>query len=147
MSKAFAGVGSQLQRSADSGVTFATIAEMTKIQGSGSKADVIDVTNMDSPTAYREKIVTLLDAGEISFDGNLVADDATQQSVQADFDARATNTWRIVLPVDPNTGVTRGHWQFLAFVSSVDFDIQHDKQATVSGKITITGPRPFTAGA
>ena len=147
MSKAFAGIGTQLQRSGDAGVTYVTIAEMTKIQGSGSKADVIDVTNMDSPTAYREKLVTLLDAGDIALDGNLVADDATQASVQADFDARALNKWRIVLPVDPDTSVSRGRWDFEAFVSGVDFDIQHDKQATISAKLAITGPRPFTVGA
>jgi predicted secreted protein len=120
---------------------------MTKIQASGSKADVIDVTNMDSPTAYREKIVTLLDAGDIAFDGNLVSGDVTQANVQADYDGRVVNTWRIVLPNDPATGTTRGHWQFQAFVSAADFDIQHDKQVTISGKLTITGPRPFTAGA
>jgi predicted secreted protein len=120
---------------------------MTKIQGTGSKADAIDVTNMDSPSAYREKIVTLLDAGDISFDGNFVADDATQAAVQADFDSRTTNKWKIVLPVDPATSTTRGHWAFDAFVSGVDFDIQHDKQVVISGKITITGPRPFTPGA
>src|SRR5215469_18382863 len=120
MSKAFAGQFTQLQRA---GVT---IAEMTKIQATGSKADVLDVTNMDSPTAYREKLVTLLDAGDINFDGNLIADDATQQQVQADFDGRTLSDWSIVLPVDPATGVTRGHWAFAAFVMSVDFDLQHD---------------------
>lgn len=146
MSKAFAGVGTKLQRGDGAGA-FVTIAEMTKIQGTGSKADVIDVTNMDSPTAYREKIVTLLDAGEISFDGNLVSDDATQQQVQADFDGRVQNPWRIVLPVDPGTTAPRGHWDFLANVTAVDFDIQHDKQAVISGKLTISGPRTYTSGS
>jgi predicted secreted protein len=140
MSNAFAGQGTMLQRN---GVT---IAEMTKIQGTGSKADVLDVSNMDSPTAYREKLVTLLDAGDISFDGNLIAGDATQAQVQADFDGRTNSPWSIVLPLDPATGVTRGHWDFNAFVSALDFDLQHDKQATISGKLSITGPRPFTAG-
>ncbi|HLZ10429.1 MAG TPA: phage tail tube protein, partial [Chloroflexota bacterium] len=126
MSNAFAGQFSKLQRN---GVT---IAEMTKIQGTGSKADVIDVTNMDSPTAYREKLVTLLDAGDISFDGNLIAGDATQQQVQADFDGRTLSPWSIILPDDPATGATRGHWDFEAYVISVDFDLQHDKQATIS---------------
>jgi predicted secreted protein len=140
-SKAFQAVGTMLQRA---GVT---IAEMMKIQGTGSKADEVDVTNMDSPGAYREFITTLLDAGTISFDGNLIADDPTQAQVQADFDGRVRSAWSIVLPVNPATGATYGHWDFQAFVSSVDFDLPHDKQATISGKLRITGPRPFTVGA
>jgi predicted secreted protein len=148
MSKAFAGLGTQLQRGdGASPETFATIAEMTKVQGTGSKADVIDVTNMDSPTAYREKLVTLLDAGEISFDGNLIGSDVTQQDVQADFDARALHNWKVVLPVDPATSQPRGHWDFQAFVSSIDFDMQHDKQSIISGKLTISGPRTYTPGS
>lgn len=136
-----------LQRSADGGTTYLTIAEMTKVQGTGSKADVIDVTNMDSPSAYREKIVTLLDAGEISFDGNFVADDATQAAVQSDFDTRTQNKWKIVLPIDPATTTPRGHWDFSANVTSIDFDIQHDKAVVISGKLTISGPRPYTSGS
>lgn len=147
MSKAFAGIGTQLQRSSDGGTTYVTIAEMTKVQGTGSKADVIDVTNMDSPTAYREKLVTLLDAGEISFDGNLIADDATQANVQADYDARLKNNWRIVLPPPAGSTTPRGHWDFEAYVTSVDFDIEHDKQVRISGKLTITGPRTYTSGS
>jgi predicted secreted protein len=141
MSKAFAGQGTMLQRA---GVT---VAELTKVQGSGSKADVIDVSNMDSPNAYREKIITLLDAGEITLDGNLVAGDATQAAVQADFDGRVLSAWTIILPVDPNTTVTRGHWAFNAYVTSIDFDLQHDKQGTISAKLTISGARTFTPGA
>jgi predicted secreted protein len=148
MSKAFAGLGTQLQRGDGAGPeVFTTIAEMTKVQGTGSKADVIDVTNMDSPTAYREKLVTLLDAGEIAFDGNLIADDATQQNVQADFDGRVLHNWKVVLPIDPNTSQPRGHWDFAAYVTGLDFDNQHDKQSTISGKLTITGPRTYTPGS
>jgi predicted secreted protein len=146
MSKAFAGIGTQLQRDDGTG-NFTTVAEMVKIQGTGSKADVIDVTNMDSPTAYKEKLVTLLDAGEISWDGNLIAGDATQQAVQADFDGRVLHNWQIVLPINPATTVTFGHWAFQAYVTAVDIDVEHDKQAKISGKLTITGPRTFTPGA
>jgi predicted secreted protein len=148
MSKAFAGLGTKLQRGDGAGPeVFTTIAEMTKVQGTGSKADVIDVTNMDSPSAYREKLVTLLDAGEIAFDGNLIADDATQENVQADFDGRVLHNWKVVLPDDPATSLPRGHWDFAAYVTSLDFDNQHDKQSTISGKLTITGPRTYTSGS
>jgi predicted secreted protein len=126
---------------------FTTIAEVTTIKATGSKADVIDVTNMDSPSAFREKLVTLLDAGEISFDGNFVSDDPTQANVEADFEGRALHNWKIVLPTDPLTSLPRGHWAFAAYVTGVDFDLQHDKQSTMSVKLTVSGPKPYTSGS
>ena len=91
MSKAFQGIGTKLQRGDGAGPeVFTTIAEMVKVQQSGSKADIVDVTNLDSPNAYKEKLVTILDAGQIAFDGNMVADDATQQNVQGNLLAEAT---------------------------------------------------------
>jgi predicted secreted protein len=148
MSKAFQGIGTKLQRGDGAGPeVFTTIAEMVKVQQSGSKADIVDVTNLDSPNAYKEKLVTILDAGQIAFDGNMVADDATQQAVQADFDGRVLHNWKVILPVDPATTITRGHWEFEAYVTSIDFDTPHDKQATISGKLEITGARTFFPGA
>lgn len=141
MSRAFAGQGSQLQLgNGGSPEVFTTVAEITKIQRSGSKMDIVDVTNMDSVGAYREKLATLLDGGEISFEANYIPADATQQALQTQFDNRSLSDWQIVLPN------TLGTWAFKAYSTSSDFDLSVDKASTFTGKLTITGKPVFTPG-
>ncbi len=143
-SRAFAGQGTQLQLGSGTPASpgsYATIAEITKIQRSGSKMDIVDTTNMDSIGAYREKLPTLLDGGEISFEANYIPQDATQQSLQTSFDGRTLQPWQIVLPS------SLGMWNFNAYVSSNDFDLMTDKASTFTGKLTITGKPVFTPGA
>lgn len=139
--KAFMAQGLMLQLGDGAGPeVFTTIAEITKVQGTGAKADILDATNMDSLGAYREKIAGLLDAGEINFDANFIPSDVTQQNVQAAFDARQTSNWKVVLPG------TRGTFTFAAFMGGLDFDTTFDKLATISAKLVISGPRTFTPG-
>jgi predicted secreted protein len=141
MSKAFKAQGSILQSDLGAGGgTFTEIAEVTKIARTGGKSDMADVTNMDSPSAYREYLPTLLDAGDISIDGNYLGNqDASQASFQALFDNQTLSTWEIVLPQ------SFGTWTFSAYVSAFDFDLPHDKQATFSAKLKITGKPSFSS--
>lgn len=137
-SRAFAGQGTQLQLGDGADPeSFSTIAEITKVQRSGSKMDLVDVTNMDSIGAYREKLATLLDAGQISFDANYIPQDATQTGLQAQFDGRILSNWKIVLPGG------RGTFSFKAYSTSADFDLSVDKASTFSGKLDITGAPTF----
>lgn len=141
--KAFAGQGTQLQFGGAVGTSpsYATLAEVTKIQRSGSKMDLADATNMDSTGAYREFVATLLDGGEISFDANYVPTDATQVTLQGLFDNRTLGQWKIVLP-----GIL-GSWAFNAYSTSSDFDLSVDKLSTFSGKLKISGQPVFTPGS
>jgi predicted secreted protein len=105
---------------------------------------------MDSTGSFREKLPTLLDAGEISFSGNYVPSNATQVALQAAFNAKTLSNWKIVLPASSIATVgntTPGFWSFMAYVVGLDFDLQHDKEAKVSGKLMITGPRTYTPEA
>jgi hypothetical protein len=137
MSNAFAGRGTELKRG-DGAPTelFTTIAEMKKFPISGSKADLADVTNMDSGN-YREYLPTLLTAGDLAFEGNYVPSDVTQGTLQSDFDGQVLHNWEIVLPG------SRGKWTFKAYMTGLDFDFQVDKEASISGKLTITGSKTF----
>ncbi|SRR6266403_1290933 len=139
MSNAFAGQGSKLKRG--DGATpenFTALAEVKNIQRTGAKADHSDVTNMDSVGAYREYLPTLLDAGEISFTGNYIPGDSSQQLLQNDFDNRRLGNWQILLPN------ALGHWAFAAYVTSFDFDLAHDKEAVITCKLKVTGKPVFT---
>jgi len=116
------------------------IAELTKISRSGSKSDLADVTNMDSVGAYREFLPTLLDAGDLSLEGNYLGNqEATQQSLQTLFDNQTLSTGcTLVAPGG------RGTLTFSCYVSEPpNPDFSHDKPATFSAKLKITGKPTF----
>lgn len=137
-SRAFAGQGTQLQLGdGQSPENFSTIAEITKVGRTGSKMDLVDVTNMDSIGAYREKLATLLDAGQVAFDANYIPQDATQQALQGQFDGRTLSNWRIVIVGG------RGTFLFKAYSTSSDFDLSVDKASTFSGKLELSGQPTF----
>jgi Lambda phage tail tube protein, TTP len=140
MSQSIAARGTELQRSPD-GTTYTTVAEVLKIGRSGSKADLADVTNMDSPSSFREFLPTLLDSGEISFECNLIPASSIQATVLSDFTGQVLSYWKIELPA------TAGHWAFQAYVTSDDLDFPIDKQVTKTVKLKITGPVTYTAGS
>lgn len=140
MSQAFKAQGTILQGDFGSGGTQTPVAEIVKIQRTGGKSDLADVTNLQSPSAFREYLPTLLDAGEVSLDGNYLGnEDDSQQSFQTMFNNQTLGAWSIILPS------SRGTWTFSAYVSSFDFDLPHDKQATFTAKLKITGAPTFTA--
>lgn len=137
MSSAFAPRGTQFQHSPD-GVTYTTVAEVIKIQTTGSKADLADVTNMDSASSFREYLATLVDSGEISLDLNFIPGNAPQQALATDFNNQTLGYYKIVLPS------TLGNSTFRAYVSSRDYDLPIDKQGTKQVKLKITGPTTDT---
>lgn len=140
-SQAFAGRGSQLERG--NGATpevFTAIAELKQVKRGGTKADLADVTNMESGV-FREVLPTLITPGEITFDGNYIPGDPTQSSLASDFQNQTLHNYKIVLPN------SLGIWSFAAYVTALDIpDLQVDKEASISGKLTITGPTTFAAG-
>ncbi len=130
---------------AGSGGGFAPLSEIKKVDFTGGKADTADVTNMDSPGAYREYVPTLLDAGELSFDGNYLGNkDTQQQSLQTTFDSQILSNWEIILPAPPGETASRGKWSFKAYVTSYDPAFPFDKEASFTAKLKITGPRTLT---
>lgn len=129
-SSAFAGRGTVLT------VGGSALAEVQKVGFSGSKADLVDVTNMDSGTVH-EKLATIIDSGEVSFEANYVPSDASQAALLTSYNTLAIQACTIVL------AGARGTWTFNAYITGLDFDFPWDKQCTISGKLTITGARAF----
>lgn len=150
-SQAFAPIGSKLQITIDAGSppvpTLTDVAEIQTIQRSGSKSDLVDVTNMQSTGGYREFLATLRDAGDVAFSGNYIPNDATQQALQTLFDGATKVACAIVLPPAGTYTVSLGTWTFDAYVQSNDYDLPHDKEGKISGKLKITGKPVFTTGS
>lgn len=132
-STAIAGRGSQLQRSPD-GSTYTTVAEVKKVTQSGSKSDLDDITNMDSPSNFREYLPTLLDGGEFSFECLWYPGNTSQSQLRSDFNNQTLLYWKLLLSNATN-GVS-----FTAYVVEVDADVPVDKAVTKSFKLKVSGP-------
>lgn len=128
-------------------VTFTNVAEIKSIQFSGGKVDLEDVTNMDSPGAFREKTPTLLDGGDLSLSGNYVSGDAGRVAFNTAYLGRTLISCKVVLPLAPGQTTVGDSFTFNGYVSENNVDLQFDKAASFSAKITITGPVTPVAGS
>lgn len=133
-SQAFAGRGSKLEYLVGSG--YQVLAEVKNIQFTGTKSDLVDVTNMDSGN-IREWLPTLIDSGEIAFTANLIPGDASQNTLISLFNNQTLTAWKIVLPN------SLGTFSFNAYVTGLDRDVPVDKEGSISGKLKITGAISF----
>jgi len=148
-SNAFAARGTILQYSTNPpSVAYTPLLEIKKIGFSGTKYDLADVTNMNSSN-FREWLPTLADSGDLTFEGNLIPNDPTELALVGFFNNATLVTWEVVLPADANQGfnTSLGTFTFLAYVASIDRTLPVDKEASISGKLKITGKISFTAGS
>jgi len=84
-----------------------TVAELTSIGTPEISMDTVEVTNHQSADAYKEYIAGLLDAGEISVEGNFDYTDTTgQQAILTDMNARTSRTVVITFPATTGTTFT-----------------------------------------
>lgn len=118
------------------------IAELTSIDGISVSADTIETTTLDTVGGYRTFLNGLKDAGEVSISGHFVY--ASHNSMMADFESGATNSYTIEFPDKATTSGTK--WTFsaivTAFSTSADLEDLIGFEATlkVSGKPTLSAP-------
>ena len=122
---------------------FTTIAEIIKLGGPKLKLDTKEVTSHSSTGAFREFIATLLDAGEVSLDGNFIPTNATQSQSSGLLKDMKNRTKRNFQMVFPDVGVTT--WSFAAFVTSFEITAQFDDVLSFSATLKVTGA-PTMAG-
>ena len=58
----------------------ATLANVTNIAGLDGETEIIDVTSHDSSSAYREKVASFIDAGQLTLDVNFDPNSATHRA-------------------------------------------------------------------
>lgn len=146
-SQAIAGRGSKFQYSTNPpSVAYTVASEIKTIAMSGMKADLADVTNMQSSN-FREYLPTLNDSGDLSLTGNLIPNDSTETDLVGFFNNQTLVTYQVVLPATAVYPTSAGTFTFKAFVSSIDRTIPVDKEATISIKLKITGQITFAAGS
>jgi hypothetical protein len=130
------GFGTVLSYSTDgvlgTGTTFVTLANVTKIKPFAAKADVIDVSAMDSPSNTREKISGMLDAGLLQFDLNYDDKNAGHKFLLTNLGV--TITWKVTGP-----GASPASIVFAGFVKDLGPDYPFDNKLSASPVIEITG--------
>lgn len=143
-SQAFSGEGSILSiGNGGSPEVFTEVMELKNINFTGAKADLADVTNMNSG-AFREFVPTLLDSGEANLTGNYIPSDPGQVLMQGIWLNRQKAWFQIVEPLAsvPAGKTNPGVATFYGFVSDPGYpDLDATKEATFSAKIKITGQR------
>src|ERR1700733_3906488 len=115
-STGFTGKGGSLSLSLD-GTTYTRIAQIQKLSSGGQKANLADITNLDSPSAFIERIPTTLDSGPLSC--TIVSDpaDPGQLMLLAAFQAQTKVTAKLQYPPigTQTTGLLK---TFSAYVTS-----------------------------
>jgi predicted secreted protein len=144
MTSALAGFGTLL-KIGDGGGTevFTTIAEVTDISGPKFKMETVEVTSHTSTGSWKERIPTLLDAGEISCKLNFIPTGATHSQTSGllkDMKNKARRNFKLVFP---DTGATT--WTFAAYVTGFETGEPIDGALTADVTLTIDGA-PTLAG-
>jgi predicted secreted protein len=135
MSEAVAALGTALTRAGNH------IAELTDIGGPKPKGDTIDVTNHDSPGGYKEKLMAIIDGGEVSLEGNFISGDTTGQiGLLADMNAKTLQAFVVTFP----NGTT---WTFNAFVTDYETDSKYEDKISFKGTLTISGQPVLGVGS
>lgn len=141
-----AGGGAAMPTTNASG-TFTELAEVKTLTRSGSKSDLVDVTNMQSTGGFREWLPTLRDAGEFDFTANRVSADATQEQLDSDFNKATQSAWQLTWPAGSITGSAHTNpavFSFNGYVVQNDESSGVDKAVEISGKLKITGQPTLT---
>jgi hypothetical protein len=142
----FTGKGGSLSLSTD-GTTFTKVAQVQKVTSSGQKANLADITNLDSPSAFIERIPTTLDSGTLSLTVVANPSDAGQLMVLAAFQAQTKLTCKLQYPPvgSQSTGLIK---TFAAYVTTAPMPSMAVTEAsTYDAELTITGPVTDTPGA
>lgn len=125
--------------------TTATLTNVTNISGLDGETEVIDVTSHDSASAYREKVASFLDAGQVklsvNFDPNSATHRATAGGILYLRDQRTIVPWMVTFPGTPVHKVG-----FTGFVVSAPIDAPFDDKLNMEVTIEVTGSATWTYG-
>jgi hypothetical protein len=141
MSNAVSAYGTLL-KIGDGGGTevFTTLAEVKSIEGPTMETDIVDVTTHSSAAsgAFREKLATLIDAGEVTFDLNFVPGDRQHTQLRTDQLARTKRNFEIWYP-----GSVSADIEFQAVVTNFPLSFPVDGPMESSVTLTITQAPTF----
>lgn len=133
--KAKTGFGTKIFRGdgATPSETFVAIAEIGDVSGPELRLQTEDATHMESPDAYVEKIPTIREAGDVTFDMHLIESETTHSPLFDDLNAGTLRNFRLVFP----SAATR--ISFKAFVTSIGPTFPVKGKMVRSVTLSVTG--------
>ncbi len=132
---AYPGYGSMLQSGGIAGSSYTKVGQLKKFAFSGLTADFDEITNLDSPTIFKEWMKTTVDGKDVSFDGVMNPNDVQQQDLLINLRTAGANAlyiWKITT----TDGTT---FTFQAYVAEYTFNVEYNKAITFTGKLRVVG--------
>jgi tail tube protein len=129
---AFNAQGSIIAREGTTPGTYTSIAEIRSFSGPGGSASIIDATTLLS--TGKEKVMGLMDEGQLTLEMNFVPGDSGQQALLADRAAQLKKNFRITFSDVNNATATFG-----AYVMSFTVGGGVDALTTATVTLEITG--------
>jgi hypothetical protein len=132
---AYPGYGSHFANGGTAGASYTNLGQLKKFSFNGLKAEFDDITNLDSPTIFKEWMKTLVDGSDFAFEGVMNPADPTLQALLSNLataGSAALNFWKITL-TNGSTLV------FTAYVADFKFGVEYNKAITFSGTLKIVG--------
>jgi Lambda phage tail tube protein, TTP len=122
--------------------TFVTVANVGDITGPSFAGAVVDVTSHSTGNAWRQKIVTLLDPGTVTFPLFFIPNDSGHQRLQSVFVNRGLPTapaspadFQLSFPTSPSRTV----YTFSAFISKFNMDAKVADVIRSNMELVLTG--------
>ena len=107
-------------------------AELTSIGGPSVSMDNIDLSNHDSADRAREFVAGMIDGGELTMEGNLVA---AHIGLLTNMGTGGVIPCVVTFPTaDPKT-----HWTFHGIVTALSSDTPYEDKAAFSATMKVTG--------
>lgn len=147
-SRAVAAIGTFL-KAGDGGSpeAFSTVAEVLDITGPEGTLDQLDVTNHSSEGNFKEYIPSILDAGNVTFDMNMIQADSSQRKIHQDWLNRTKRNYQLVFPNDQsNAPVADRTIQFAAYVARFSYTAPVAGVLRRSLTLRVTGAPSFGVG-
>lgn len=132
---AYPGYGSTLASGGTTGASYTTLGQLKKFGFNGIKADFDEITNLGSPSIFKEWLKTTVDGSDVTFDGVLNPVDTVTQSLLTNISTAGSAAlfyWKITT-TDGSTFI------FTAYVSDFKFSVEYNKAIVFSGTLKIVG--------
>ncbi|MFO8014746.1 MAG: phage tail tube protein [Phycisphaerae bacterium] len=114
------------------------IADVTRITGPGLALETADISALDSD--WRERLATILDGGEVTFDLAYDPDDADHVQIVSDLTAKTKTTWHVYL----DAGGGAEDWSFEAYVTGFEPTGSAGEALTASATLSVDGAVTIT---
>ena len=124
------------------GVSYGSIAEVFRISGPNIKVSTTMLTNLNSPSAAREKTPGFIDGGECTFSITWTKA-VINQAVGA---LRKKLNWKLIFPL-VGAEVTASNWTFTGHLTALGNDVPEDDRIVCPLTVDITGLPVFTPGS